>query len=287
MNKLKPYIKEIIKQALMEEVDPKGLGRIGIITKRFPIVKDALTRLMSKSFVYYIKDIRIISPKPTTFGIILKNGLDFNLIYNGAKKDKGFIAKISGKRYDLIKLDDSQRAINAISDLLSLSPAVKEDQAGGEASQADAGAAAYNDTIGGGGGGAIDPLPSPAMEVPPGTEPVPLGGETSPPGEEIGGGEIKEIKIHSRVTPEMIIQILIDLNKDYHYDIEGYLEKYGYNSQDRNRPTFSEFISSLPQQQLNDLYKEFLNIKPKEVQENRISLKEFKQYFKKNFQKLK
>jgi len=198
VNKLKPYIKEIIKIALKEEVDPKGLGRIGIITKRFPIVKDALTRLMSKSFVYYIKDIRIISPKPTTFGVILKNGLDFNLIYNGAKKGKGFIAKISGKKYDLVGLEDSQRAINAISNLLSLSPAVKEDETPG-AAQADAGATAYNDTIGGdGGGGAIEPLPSPASEVPPGTEPVPLGGETNPPGEEIGSGAIKENKLNLR-----------------------------------------------------------------------------------------
>lgn len=279
MNKLKPYIKQVIKQALKEEIDPKGLGRIGIITKRFPIVKNALTRLMSKSFVYYIKDLRVVAPKPTTFLVVLKNGLDFNLIYNGAKHNKGFSVKISGKKYDLVNLEDSQRAIDAIANLLSLSPAMKEDTGMGGGAPADAGAAAYNATVGGGGGGGGE-LPSPASEVPPGTEPTPLGGETNPPGAEIGGGEeeLKEIKIQGKGDIDTFIKNILGNNNLN--DV--------YFSKGKGRPsskmTYKDYIIKQLILKYN-MSKEEAKNSIKNLKENRISLKEFKKYFKKNLKK--
>ncbi len=194
MNQLKQYIKQLVREAIDKDVNPEGLGRIGLVVKRFPKVKEALERLMSKSYIYFIKDIKVTAPKPTTFNVVLKNNIDFDLIYNGGKKNHEFSAKISGKRYDLQNLGESQRAINAIANLLSLSPAVKEMAAPGGA-PADPGAAAFG-AVGGGGG--FGDLSSPASEVPPGVEPVPLGGETIP-GDEVGGEpEGEEIKENFR-----------------------------------------------------------------------------------------
>lgn len=125
---LKEYIKKQIRNLLeerkkqQEKENIKSLAKIGLITKRFPKIKKTLEDLMSPSFAYYVKNIEIIAPKPTTFRVTLKNELDFDLTYNKTS----FIAKVSGKKYRLIDLGDTERASQAITDLLSLSPQPKE-----------------------------------------------------------------------------------------------------------------------------------------------------------------
>ena len=178
---IKSNIKTLVREAIENHTTPENLGRIGIITKRFPLLKDVLVKLMSSAFVYYIKNITITAPKPTTFNITLKNGLDFDIIYNGGTQ-KAFTAKVSGKKFSMLNIAETQRATQSIANLLSLSPLPKE-QAQAPGNVPDAGATAFNDTMGGGGFGGGN-IPSPQSEIPAGVEPVPLGGESPEPGVE-------------------------------------------------------------------------------------------------------
>lgn len=125
MSKIKEYIKKELRFLILEEIDNiKSKARIGVIIKKFPIIKKPLIKLLSPSFIYYIQNIRIQAPRPTTFLVELINGLDFELIYS----DKSFISKITGKKYYMQNLEESERATQAIANLLSLSPITNEEQ---------------------------------------------------------------------------------------------------------------------------------------------------------------
>jgi hypothetical protein len=149
---LEKYIKKAIKQRLQEEEQAiKRAEKSLYLIYRFPKLKDAVESIMSPSFSRYLSSVTVVSPKPTTLNIELINGLDFQLVYSGGT----FIAKVAGKRYDLAMGSATDRASQAISNLLSLSPALKEDAnaaASADAAAApeppstpDAGEAAFND----------------------------------------------------------------------------------------------------------------------------------------------
>jgi hypothetical protein len=149
---LEKYIKKAIKQRLQEEEQAiKRAEKSLYLIYRFPKLKDAVESIMSPSFSRYLSSVTVVSPKPTTLNIELINGLDFQLVYSGGT----FIAKVAGKRYDLAMGSATDRASQAISNLLSLSPALKEDvnaAAPADAAAApeapavpDAGEAAFND----------------------------------------------------------------------------------------------------------------------------------------------
>ena len=105
---------------------------------RFPGLKKIIEELMSPSFGRYISGIDIVAPKPTTFQINLINGQDFSIYYVGSGN---FTAKIAGKRYDPNNIGESERASQAIADLLELNYApreVEEAKAGGANAAKDA-----------------------------------------------------------------------------------------------------------------------------------------------------
>ncbi len=154
---LEKYIKKAIKQRLQEEEQAiKRAEKSLYLIYRFPKLKDAVESIMSPSFSRYLSSVTVVAPKPTTLNIELINGLDFQLVYSGGT----FIAKIAGKRYDLAMGSATNRASQAVSNLLSLSPALKEDAgsvadagagdaaAPAEAPAPDAGEAAFNDLAG-------------------------------------------------------------------------------------------------------------------------------------------
>lgn len=84
------------------------------ILQKYPSLEATLTDLMSPVYKDYITSIFVVSPKPTTFKILLHNGRNFLLIYN----PKAYMAKVSGKVYHLMNLKDEEYAIKAISNLL-------------------------------------------------------------------------------------------------------------------------------------------------------------------------
>jgi hypothetical protein len=144
MNKkllLEKYIKVAIKKALKEqEVAEKKAEKAMYLVYRFPGLKRVIEELMSPSFGRYISGISIVAPKPTTFNISLINGQDFLIYYLGSGN---FTAKIAGKKYHPDNIGESERASQAIADLLELNYAPREMEEaksnnGGESSAKDA-----------------------------------------------------------------------------------------------------------------------------------------------------
>ena len=142
MNKkllLEKYIKVAIRKALKEqEVAEKKAEKAMYLVYRFPGLRKVIEELMSPSFGRYISGISIVAPKPTTFNISLINGQDFTIYYLGSGN---FTSKIAGKKYDPNNIGESERASQAIADLLELNYApreVEEAKAGGGNAAKDA-----------------------------------------------------------------------------------------------------------------------------------------------------
>lgn len=97
------------QETLTFENDP-----IEYIIQRYPSLDSTMVDLMTNTYRDYLTGIYVMAPKPTTFKILLHNGQSFYLIYN----PRGYIAKISGKQYQLASLKDEEYAIKSISKLL-------------------------------------------------------------------------------------------------------------------------------------------------------------------------
>ena len=168
MNKkllLEKYIKVAIRKALKEqEVAEKKAEKAMYLVYRFPGLKKVIEELMSPSFGRYISGISIVAPKPTTFNISLINGQDFTIYYVGSGN---FTTKIAGKKYDPNNIGESERASQAIADLLELNYApreVEESKAGGGNAAKDAELAA---DLSAAPEAPAPELPAPEEEIPP------------------------------------------------------------------------------------------------------------------------
>ncbi len=133
---LEKYVRVAIKKAIQEqEARQKKAEKAMYLIYRFPGLRKSIEELMSPSFGRFVTAVDLVAPKPTTFKVTLINGYDFNITY--LKKDT-YSAKIAGKKYYLLNLGESERAAQAIADLLDLSPSIKEGEeppppTGGEA----------------------------------------------------------------------------------------------------------------------------------------------------------
>lgn len=81
---------------------------------KFPELKDIIVSLMTHEFDSFLERIDWVSPKPTTFRIVLLNGETFLLTYG----PRSWIAQIEGKKYYLLNLDEEEYACQAISRIL-------------------------------------------------------------------------------------------------------------------------------------------------------------------------
>ena len=108
---------------------------------KFPELKAVIVDLLTVQFDEFLDSIDWVAPRPTTFRINLRNGQNFILIYT----DRSWIAKVEGKKYYLLNLDEEERAADSISRILSYGEKVTEGE-GGEGAEG-------GDTGGGGGGG--------------------------------------------------------------------------------------------------------------------------------------
>ena len=81
---------------------------------KFPELKDIIVSLMTHEFDSFLERIDWVSPKPTTFRIVLLNGESFLLTYG----TRSWIAQIEGKKYYLLNLDEEEYACQAISRIL-------------------------------------------------------------------------------------------------------------------------------------------------------------------------
>ena len=135
---LEAYVEVLREQenAVLETSSEEILGK-------FPTVKKTIVSLFTQEYPEFVKDVRWVVPKPSTFAIDLKNGQSFNIKWMG----KGFEAQVEGKKYYLNTLPEYQQALDKINDLLKNGPITQGEEPGGEEFGTDTAAPA------GGGGG--------------------------------------------------------------------------------------------------------------------------------------
>jgi hypothetical protein len=114
-NLIKEGIEDFVSQQQRETISFED-NPLEYILQKYPSLDATLSDLMTGNYRDYITGVYIMSPKPTTFKILLHNGQEFYLIYG----PKAYIAKISGKKYNLMNLKEEEFAITAISALLEL-----------------------------------------------------------------------------------------------------------------------------------------------------------------------
>jgi hypothetical protein len=119
LNILKTLIKEgiedFVSQQQRETISFED-NPLEYILQKYPSLDVTLSDLMTDHYRDYITGVYIMSPKPTTFKVLLHNGQEYYLIYG----PKAYVAKISGKKYNLMNLKEEEFAITAISALLEL-----------------------------------------------------------------------------------------------------------------------------------------------------------------------
>ena len=85
---------------------------------KFPELRDIIVNLLTHEFDSFLERIDWVSPKPSTFRIVLLNGESFLLTYG----TRSWIATVSGKKYYLLNLDEEEYATQAISRILQYGP---------------------------------------------------------------------------------------------------------------------------------------------------------------------
>ena len=84
------------------------------ILQKYPSLNKQLIDLLTVDFRDYISGVYIMAPKPTIFKIVLHNNRYFYLTYMG----KCYEAKVSGKKFWLLKVSELEMATIEISNLL-------------------------------------------------------------------------------------------------------------------------------------------------------------------------
>ena len=117
MIKLKDILKTILKETHEDHSNPEfDADPMGYILKKYKRLHANLTSLMGENFEEYLAGIFIMSGKPTTFKVLLKNGQYFYMTFMG----KAYEATVLGKRYYLMNLGEIQRSTMAINRLQRL-----------------------------------------------------------------------------------------------------------------------------------------------------------------------
>jgi hypothetical protein len=117
MIKLKDILKTILKETHEDHSNPEfDADPMGYILKKYKRLHANLTSLMGENFEEYLAGVFIMSGKPTTFKVLLKNGQYFYMTFMG----KAYEATVLGKRYYLMNLGEIQRATMAINRLQRL-----------------------------------------------------------------------------------------------------------------------------------------------------------------------
>jgi hypothetical protein len=119
---LEDFIRGRVRQRLQktgtEEYKGDPNSPMNVMLARFPELRQTLEKLLTMQYRLFVNDIEWVAPKPTTFKVTLPNKQYFNLIWN----TEDFLAKVSGMKYDMLTLQERERATKAISELLQYGP---------------------------------------------------------------------------------------------------------------------------------------------------------------------
>jgi hypothetical protein len=119
---LEDYVRGRVRQLLGKTAEEAYQGDpnspMNLMLQRFPQLRQTLEKLLTMQFRLFVDDIQWVAPRPTTFKVILPNKQYFNLIWN----TQDFIVKVSGKKYDMLTLQERERAIKSIAELIQYGP---------------------------------------------------------------------------------------------------------------------------------------------------------------------
>jgi hypothetical protein len=119
---LEDYVRGRVRQLLGKTAEEAYQGDpnspMNLMFQRFPQLRQTLEKLLTMQFRLFVDDVQWVAPRPTTFKIILPNKQYFNLIWN----TEDFIIKVAGKKYDMLVLQERERAVKAVSELLQYGP---------------------------------------------------------------------------------------------------------------------------------------------------------------------
>jgi hypothetical protein len=119
----KSELRDLILEAYAEVLSESELPETrDVLLGRFPTLKKTVENLFTKQYTDFIETIDWVSPKPSTFRIVLKNQQAFYIKWTGSQ----FQAQIEGKKYMLSKTDDFQQALDRLAELLKQSKPVEE-----------------------------------------------------------------------------------------------------------------------------------------------------------------
>lgn len=116
---LKAKLKPLIKQAYQARTKADDAAFAYDELTKFPELKLIIIDLLTEDFDKFLESIDWVAPRPSTFRINLLNGQNFMLEFN----DRSWIAKVEGKKYYLLNLDEEERAAQSISRILAYGPA--------------------------------------------------------------------------------------------------------------------------------------------------------------------
>lgn len=130
-DKFRSVIKKYLLEVIKEEEFGETIGAFesiptddSIILEKFPPLREALFQLMGKDYKAFIKDVKYVAPKPSTFQIDMGDE-EFNLIW--VNKKVGFTCEVQGKNYFLNNLSEKQQAVKAVNSLLRIGSETPEE----------------------------------------------------------------------------------------------------------------------------------------------------------------
>lgn len=156
-SELRQLIFEAYAEVLSEGVAPTTMDEL---LGKFPSLYRTIKNLLTNDFANFVTGIEWVSPKPSTFRVLLNNQQSFYLKWLG----DGFQAQIEGKKYYLENNPEYQQALDRLAELLKHSEPSDQDMDGLEPAEA----------------GFDTPAPGPGPE-PTASD---FGEEPTPPGEE-------------------------------------------------------------------------------------------------------
>ena len=114
-SELKEKIKSLTKQVYNEKDKGEDAAIAYDELVKFPELKNIIIDLLTVDFDKFLESVDWVAPRPSTFRINLLNGENFILIFD----TRSWIAKIEGKKYYLLNLDEEEMAAKATARLLS------------------------------------------------------------------------------------------------------------------------------------------------------------------------
>lgn len=119
-SELQDLILEAYAEVLAEQDLPTTADEL---FSKFPTLHRTIEDLLTSDYNNFLSNIEWVSPRPSTFRVVLKNQQAFYLKWMG----KGFEAQIEGKRYHISNAAQFQQALDRLGELLKHSEPTADD----------------------------------------------------------------------------------------------------------------------------------------------------------------